>query len=74
MWESKAKGILLETNDFVTLSKEGINILSLGYHNGKVFVDKNGKNKFIHALGSCEYLKTEQTNFIYFSCQYYNDR
>ena len=30
LWESPVKGFLLDTNDFLILSKDGINLLALG--------------------------------------------
>jgi hypothetical protein len=36
------KGFLLNTNDFLILSKDGINVLSLGEKEGRCIKDKDG--------------------------------
>ena len=74
LWESQVKGFLLTTNDFMILSKDGINLLALGEKPGKCVVDKDGLNRWIHSLGSCNYLKIEPTNHLLFACQFYEDR
>lgn len=65
---------MLTTNDFMILSKDGINLLALGEKAGKCVVDKDGLNRWIHSLGSCNYLKIEPTNHLLFACQFYDDR
>ena len=74
LWESPVKGFLLTTNDFMILSKDGINLLALGEKAGKCVVDKDGLNRWIHSLGSCNYIKIEPTNHLLFACQFYDDR
>ena len=68
LWESPVKGFLLANNDFLILSKDGINILSLGDKEGRVLKDVDGQKRFIHSLGTTEYLKLEKTNHILFAC------
>lgn len=58
----------------MALSKDGINLLSLGNSMGRVVKDKDGLQRFIHGLGSCNYLKIERENHIKFSCQFYDNR
>lgn len=74
LWESPVKGFLLSTNDFLILSKDGINVLSLGEKEGRVIKDQDGQRRYIHALGTCNYLKIEPTNHLLFACQFYDDR
>jgi hypothetical protein len=74
MWESPVKGFLLSSNDFMILNKEGINLLALGEKKGREVTDSDGFARFIHSLGSCNFLKLEETNHLMFSCQYYDNR
>lgn len=39
LWESQVKGFLLSTNDFLILSKDGMNIISLGELNKKKIIE-----------------------------------
>lgn len=68
------KGFLLNTNDFLILSKDGINVLALGEKDGRCIKDKDGLPRFIHSLGSINYIKIEPTNHLLFACQFYEDR
>ena len=74
LWESPVKGFLLTSNYFMILSKSGINLLSIGYKGSRQVLDKDGFPRYIHALGSCNYLKVDPSNVIFFSCQFYDDR
>lgn len=74
LWESPVKGFLLNTNDFLILSKDGINVLALGEKPGRVIKDEEGFDRYIHSLGSINYIKIEKTNHLLFACQFYNDR
>jgi hypothetical protein len=74
LWESPVKGFLLNTNDFLILSKDGINVLALGEKEGRQIKDKDGLARFIHSLGSINYIKIEPTNHLLFACQFYEDR
>ena len=68
LWESEVTGFCLKTNDFLILQKNGINVLVLGEKANHEVTDVEGQKRLIHALGSCNYLKVEQSNMIYFSC------
>lgn len=74
LWESPVKGFLLQTNDFLILSKDGINLLALGWQQKKVVKDQEGFDRMIHPLSACNALRIEETNHIYFGCQYYDNR
>lgn len=74
LWESPVKGFLLNSNDFLILSKDGINVLALGEKEGRVIKDQEGFDRFLHSLGSINYIKIEETNHLLFACQFYNDR
>lgn len=74
LWESPVKGFLLETNDFLILSKDGINLLAIGEKPSRVVKDQEGFDRMIHSLGKCNYLKIEPTNHLLFACQFYDDR
>lgn len=39
LWESQVKGFLLTSNDFLILSKDGINLLALGEKASRVVKD-----------------------------------
>ena len=56
------------------LAKTGINLLALGEKEARVVQDNEGFDRKIHALGSCNFLKIEQTNHLLFACQFYEDR
>jgi hypothetical protein len=56
------------------LAKTGINLLALGEKEARVVKDNEGFDRMIHALGSCNFLKIEQTNHLLFACQFYEDR
>lgn len=66
LWESPIKGFLLSTNDFLTYSKDGISVLSLGEKAARVIKDQEGMDQKIHSLGACNYLKVEPTNSLFF--------
>jgi hypothetical protein len=74
LWESPVKGFLLSTNDFMILSKDGINLLAIGEKPSKVVIDKDGLTRMIHSLGKVNYIKIEPTNHILFAMQFYEDR
>ena len=74
LWESPVKGFLLNTNDFLILSKDGINLLALGEKPARVVQDNEGFDRMIHSVGSCNYLKIESTNHLLFACQFYENR
>ena len=68
LWESPAKGFLLETNDFLVISKDGIQMLALGDQEPKLRRDNEGMKRMVHSLGSVDYLKLEPRNHILFAC------
>jgi len=68
LWESPVKGFLLDNNDFLILSKDGVNMLALGEKPGRAVRDQDGQKRFIHSLGSVNYLKIEPTNHLLFAC------
>lgn len=68
LWESPVKGFLLNSNDFLILSKDGINVLALGEKKGRVIKDQEGFDRYIHSLGSVNYIKIEKTNHLLFAC------
>jgi hypothetical protein len=69
LWESPIKGFLLDNHDFLILSKDGINLISLNEsHELKKIKDVNGFKRKIHSLGSLNYLKIEPTNHLLFAC------
>jgi hypothetical protein len=75
LWESKVSGLFLaKTKDYLSFSKSGINVVSLGTSTKKVLVDAEGLNKMIHSLDSLSFLKVETINFTNFCCQDYNNR
>ena len=74
LWESPVKGFLLQSNDFMILNKDGINLLSLGEKKGRCVKDTDGLDRWIHSLGSCNFLKLEPTNHLLFANQSYENR
>ena len=68
LWESPVTGFLLTSNDFLILSKDGINILALGEKDPRVIKDSENLNRMIHSLGRCNYLKIEGSNHLLFAC------
>jgi len=43
---------LLSTQDFVTVNKEGINVIAIGSTPKKVILDSNQEERVIHSLAS----------------------
>jgi len=68
LWESTVKGFLLSTNDFTILSKDGINLLTLGDRKSRVVMDSDKNPRKIHSLGSMNYLKIAPSNHLLFAC------
>ena len=68
LWESSIKGILMhKTNDFITINRDGLTILSLGAIQRKQVEDCNGDQRMLHSLTSMNYLKHDPANVIVFS-------
>ena len=75
LWETKIFGLITSKNkDFITLSKEGMNVLTLSTSEYRHVVDFEGQNKMIHSITSFEFLKLEKTNLVNFKCQDYDNR
>lgn len=70
IWETHIRGLLLsESNDFLTLSKEGIMALSLyKKKKEKEFRDPNNPSimRKLHSLQECNYLKVQDSNMLLF--------
>lgn len=75
LWETKIFGLITSKNkDFITLSKAGMNVLTMNTKEQRSLVDATGQNKMIHSIVSFDFLKLENTNLINFKCQDYNYR
>ena len=48
--------------------------MSLGKNSGRVLRDNLGFERFMHSLGSVDYVKIDPTNHLLFACQHYDDR
>lgn len=57
------------SKDYITFSKDGINIIALGNQDTKNLKDNFGIDKVLHSLDSQSYLKCDPVNFINFRCQ-----
>lgn len=69
-WEQTIKGILIQkSKDFITLSKNGLNLLALGKSDKRKFQNNIGKDLMIHSLESYNFLKCDKENCIFFQCQ-----
>lgn len=69
LWESQCNGILLNGNkDFVTFSKEGMQVLALGNQEKRVVLDSSGNERMVHSLESMSYLKIDPENYVLFEC------
>ena len=66
--------MLSKHKDFVSLNRDGINLVALGSTEKRLLVDQEGNERIIHSLESCNYLKVDHTNYIMFACAKYNDR
>ena len=74
LYESPIKGFLISSNDFMMLSKDGVNVINLGSKAAREVRDNTGERRNIRSLGSVNYLRVGETNHIHFKCQYYNNR
>lgn len=69
LWESDCKSFLnTKNNDFITLNKEGMWLLSLGVNQKREIMSHEGLPKMVHSLTSCDFLKLEVDNHILFEC------
>jgi hypothetical protein len=67
LWESPIKGFLLDSNEFLILSRDGIQIISLGEKPQREITDKDGDKRMMHSLGETNSLKIEKSNHLYYS-------
>jgi hypothetical protein len=74
LFESPIRGFLLKTMDYLIYSKEGCQVINIGSGEPKLVKDNLGDQRLMRSLGSVQYLKLEQTNHIYFKCQFYDNR
>ena len=62
-------GFLLGQNkDFVTLNKEGMQVLSLGSNEKRPLKDADGVDWMLHSLESFNFLKIDPNNYLLFEC------
>ena len=68
LWESEINGFLTNRNlDFVTLNRDGINIVALGSVEKRPMLDSAGQERMLHSLQSSNYLKVDPENFLLFA-------
>ena len=67
LWEGQVMGFLLNTSDFIVLNKDGINCIALGNKKAREISDAEGNRRRIHSLGSCNYLKIDESNHLLFA-------
>jgi hypothetical protein len=53
--------------DFVTLNRDGINIVALGSIDKREMVDSAGQERMLHSLQSVNYLKVDPENYLLFA-------
>lgn len=68
LYESPIKGFLISSNDFMMLSKDGVNVINLGSKAAREVRDNTGERRNIRSLGSVNYLRVGETNHIHFKC------
>lgn len=69
LWESECMGLLLQKNkDFITVNKQGMQVLSLGSTERRAIKDSNGIDRMIHSLESVNFLKLDKNNYVLFEC------
>ena len=67
LWESQITGFFLHSKkDFITINRDGINVLTLQSGSKRQLIGDDGQEKMMHCLESTSYLKIDPTNFIYF--------
>lgn len=77
LWESPSCGFLNTcTNDFVCLNKNGMSFIPVGQTNKMRVIDYavDGTKRMVHPLCSCDYLKIEPNNMIYFEKPVFGSR
>ena len=69
LWESECMGLLLGTNkDYITVNKQGMQVLSLGSTERRAIKDSQGFDRMIHSLESVNFLKLDSNNYVLFEC------
>jgi hypothetical protein len=69
LWESECMGLLLQKNkDFITVNKQGMQVLCLGSIERRAIKDSNGIDRMIHSLESVNFLKLDSNNYVLFEC------
>jgi hypothetical protein len=62
-------GLLLHKNkDFITVNKQGMQVLSLGSIERRAIKDYKGIDRMIHSLESVNFLKLDSNNYVLFEC------
>ena len=61
--------MLKDSKNFLTLSKQGICVVSLGSRHKTEVIDSDNQMWFMHSFDSMSYLKVEPGNMISFYCQ-----
>lgn len=68
LWESEINGFLTNRNhDFVTINRDGINILALGSIEKRKLRDGQGNERMIHSLEAMNFLKVDPSNYLLFA-------
>lgn len=69
LWESECMGLLLGRNkDYITVNKQGMQVLSLGSTERRAIKDSQGFDRMIHSLESVNFLKLDSNNYVLFEC------
>jgi len=66
--------LFLQTKDFITFNKDGINVVGLDSIHRRAIKDSDGTDKIIHSLESMNYLKIDHDNHLNYSCQKHSKR
>lgn len=70
LWESQVWGILLDkSKDFLSVNKDGINVVALGSKPNRPVTDATGIDRMLHSLESVSFLKVDEDNYINFASQ-----
>lgn len=77
LWESECNSFFLNNShyqDYISLNKSGMQVMSLGYNDKRAIVDHNGTDRMIHSLNSMNFLKLEPDNYLLMECAISNQR
>jgi hypothetical protein len=66
LWEAKIAGVLLKNYEYVIISQDGRQVMSLGFTDKRAVKDQEGREWMIHSLDSCNDLILEETNHLFF--------